>query len=147
MLSLPCLFTLNWVLLYRFRRVSITRPLQSPFMILKNNILRLTRSKAFEKSTKHTKRDWPKSSCLSIKPCMKILSDVLLPVIKPPLNLSIFPMASLAKDRNWITRNMMNQFRYRNSNYSVSCRFDSSQIIFEWSAILHHGKTTLCHRK
>ena len=53
-LSLPPLFTLKQVLEYKSLKVSITRPLQPPFIILKNNMWRFTRSNALEKSTKHT---------------------------------------------------------------------------------------------
>ena len=94
-LSLPPLFTLKQVLEYKSLRVSITRPLQPPFMILKNNIWRFTRSNAFEQSTKQTYYGSPIISCLCIKPRrINILSDVLRPLINPSLYLSICPIVS-----------------------------------------------------
>ena len=61
-LNLPFLFTLDWVCVDKFRRVSITRPCHPSNIFFKNTIWRLTRSNAFEKSTKHTKSYCPKLS-------------------------------------------------------------------------------------
>ena len=56
---------------------------------------RFTRSKAFEKSTKHTYNCLPMASCLYIRPFdINILSAPRLPLKNPPLNFSSLPNAS-----------------------------------------------------
>ena len=95
-------FTLHDVLLYKLRSTSVTFPCQPDFIILYNKMFRFTRSKALEKSTKHTTREFPMTIYLSTKHCKtNILSAVLLPWRNTPLSSSILPNASLTKLRRW----------------------------------------------
>ena len=111
-LSLPPLFTLKQVLEYKSLKVSITRPLQPPFIILKNNMWQFTRSNALEKSTKHTYKASPIINCLCIAPRrIKILSDVLLPLINPRCIYRFVPYPRL---RMWVFDKLLVRIFFHN---------------------------------
>ena len=77
----------------------------------------------FWKSTKHTKSDSPIIFCRCTKPRrISILSDVLLPPINHPLNLSAFPVHSFANVNRLYTA-ISNIFFYNREDCNSSVIF------------------------